>query len=121
MSLSRPGAGSNNPFAIEPLPRTRPRQREPDTRPRRSLDARSGPIDPSYSGGGGLACASVSLCPPSLAAESDGVLVFGSADPDDAPSEAGRGVRLDERVRRCRIDPPHDGIHGDSGVPLIDV
>src|SRR5687767_3340967 len=61
------------------------------------------------------------LWPPSLTAESEGVLVFGTGDPDDAHTEASRGVRLNERVRCCRIDPTDDGSHGYSWVPLLDV
>src|SRR5262249_58323683 len=68
-----------------------------------------------------LAWARVWLCPPSLAAECDRGLVFVTGDPNDAYSEAGRGVLLDERVRCCRIDPLHDGVHWHSGVPLLDM
>ena len=49
------------------------------------------------------------------------MLVFVAGDPNDARSEAGRGVLLDKRVRRCRIDPLHDGNHWHSGDPLLDV
>jgi hypothetical protein len=55
--------------------------------------------------------ASVPLRLPSFATESSHCLVFVTGDPDDAHSEAGRGVRLDERVRRRRVDPGHDGPH----------
>ena len=59
--------------------------------------------------------------PRALAAQSEGALVFVSGDPDDAHPEADGSVRLDERVRRCRIDPLHDRTHWHSRLPLLDV
>ena len=49
------------------------------------------------------------------------VFLFVTGNPNDAHSEAGRGVRLDEQVRSCRVDPRHDGLHRHSGVPSLDI
>ncbi len=59
----------------------------------------------------------VRLCPPSFAAESEGGLIFVTGNPNDAHAD-GRGVRLDARVRRCRIDRGTTVSIGTAGATL---
>jgi hypothetical protein len=68
-----------------------------------------------------MATSGVRLCPPSLAAESERGRVFVAGNLNDSDSESSCGVRLYERVRRCRVDPINDDIHRHSGIPFLDM